>query len=364
MLDFFKRALRKPRAKVYGLDHAVLNIQLPQQSMWMNMGYWEDTNNFPEACQALLDQVLTAALSAEKASAVRILDVGCGCGDQSLYLMKSLNGSSIFHSGPKSGARTGARAVTSASVSNTPFDIQPPESGLRSRHSKTKLQYSSSIRLDSYIGITLEPAQAALGSNRIHDMQRDNKNSTQAEIFCADAAVPSSWTGELKKSINTLADASSKQHENQKEDTSTWLLALDTMYHFRPSRLPLLTYAHNNFNASFMAFDLILSNSITWYEKILLRLVCWSTNSPFGNFVSEKEYVDLLVTAGYNPAFIEIRDISQHVFGGLADYIKRRVEEARPFGINMGKFRAARFAFAWWAKRRVVRGIVVVARRE
>ncbi|KAJ5373450.1 hypothetical protein N7517_005456 [Penicillium concentricum] len=361
MLDFLKSALRKPHANVYGLDHAVLNIQLPAQSMWMNMGYWEYTNDFPEACQALLDQVLTAALSTEKASALRILDVGCGCGDQSLYLTKILHGSSsTSHSGPESGTETGT--ATPASISSTQSDIQPSVSGLRSRHSKTKLQSSSSLRLDSYIGITLEPAQAALGSRRIQETRRDSEESIEADIFCADAAVPSSWTGELKKSITTLADASTKQNEN--EDISTWLLALDTMYHFRPSRLPILTYAHNSLNASFMAFDMILSNSITWYEKILLRLVCWGTNSPFGNFVTEKEYVELLVTAGYNPAFIEIRDVSQHVFGGLAGFIKRRVEEARPFGIKMGKYRAARFSFAWWAKGRVVRGIVVVAKKE
>ncbi|CRL19639.1 unnamed protein product [Penicillium camemberti] len=36
MLGFLKRALRKPHTNVYGLDHAVLNIQLTQQSMWMN----------------------------------------------------------------------------------------------------------------------------------------------------------------------------------------------------------------------------------------------------------------------------------------------------------------------------------------
>ena len=41
MLDFIKRAFRKTPAKLYGLDHAVLNIQLPPQSMWMNVGYWE-----------------------------------------------------------------------------------------------------------------------------------------------------------------------------------------------------------------------------------------------------------------------------------------------------------------------------------
>ncbi|KAJ6123760.1 hypothetical protein N7471_011077 [Penicillium samsonianum] len=361
MLEFLKRALRKPRANVYGLDHAVLNIQLPQQSMWMNMGYWEYTNDFPEACQALLDQVLTAALLTEKASAIRILDVGCGCGDQSLYLMKILNGScSTSQSDLESGTGTGK--APPASIFSIPSDTEPSESGLRSRHSKTKQKSCSMLRLDSYIGITLEPAQAALGSRRIHHMQRESENFIQADIFCADAAVPGAWTGELKKSITALEDASTKQNEN--EDTSTWLLALDTIYHFRPSRLPLLTYAHNTLNASFMAFDLILSNSITWYEKLLLRLVCWCTNSPFGNFVSEKEYVELLVTAGYNPAFIEIRDVSQHTFGGLADFIKRRVVEARPFGIKMGKFRVARFVFGWWAKGRVVRGIVVVARRE
>ncbi|KAJ5402858.1 uncharacterized protein N7487_008754 [Penicillium crustosum] len=361
MLDFLKRALRKPHTNVYGLDHAVLNIQLTQQSMWMNMGYWEYTNDFPEACQALLDQVLTAALSTEKASAVRILDVGCGCGDQSLYLTKALNCSS---SKSQFSSESGTGTATPASVSSIPSDIQPSKSGLRHRHSKTNLPSSPLVRLDSYIGITLEPAQAALGSSRLHHMQRESEDFIQADIFCADAAVPSSWTGELKKSITALEEASNKPNGNENEDTSTWLLALDTIYHFRPSRLPLLTYAQNTLNASFMAFDLILSNDITWYEKILLRLVCWGTNSPFGNFVSEEEYVKLLVTAGYDPGFIQIRDVSQHVFGGLAGFIKRRAEEARPFGIKLGKFRAASVVFGWWAKGRVVRGVVVVARKE
>lgn len=41
MLGFVKRLLGGARNDVYGLDHAVLNVQLPPQSMWMNMGYWE-----------------------------------------------------------------------------------------------------------------------------------------------------------------------------------------------------------------------------------------------------------------------------------------------------------------------------------
>ena len=28
-------------SKIYGLHHAILNIDVPPQTMWMNMGYWE-----------------------------------------------------------------------------------------------------------------------------------------------------------------------------------------------------------------------------------------------------------------------------------------------------------------------------------
>lgn len=34
-------ALFTRRKDLYTLDHAVLNIQLPPRTMWMNMGYWE-----------------------------------------------------------------------------------------------------------------------------------------------------------------------------------------------------------------------------------------------------------------------------------------------------------------------------------
>lgn len=27
--------------KLYGLDHAILNVEVPPRQMWMNMGYWK-----------------------------------------------------------------------------------------------------------------------------------------------------------------------------------------------------------------------------------------------------------------------------------------------------------------------------------
>ena len=29
------------KKKIYGLHHAILNIDVPPKTMWMNMGYWE-----------------------------------------------------------------------------------------------------------------------------------------------------------------------------------------------------------------------------------------------------------------------------------------------------------------------------------
>ncbi|KAJ5320403.1 hypothetical protein N7508_000686 [Penicillium antarcticum] len=339
MLEFLKRGFQKPPAKLYGLDHAVLNIQLPPQSMWMNMGYWEHTNDFPTACEALLEQVVTTALSTENASYVRILDVGCGCGDQSLYLHRTL----------------GTSSPTSTGFGSP--DVQVSRQGLRFRHPGTEGLPSSLPNLESYIGITLEKAQASFGSSRLRDLQSESSTANiPAEIFCADAGNPKCWTGDLKVSVTALETTSPTP------ESSTWLLALDTMYHFRPTRLPLLTYAQNNLNANLMAFDLIMADNIPWHQNLLLRVLCWLTNTPFGNLVSRSEYVDMLLSAGYDRSQIEMRDVTKFCFPGLADFIERRVGEGVSFGLKMGKFKVARLMFAWWARGDIVRGVIVVAR--
>ena len=38
IVRFFARVDEK---KLYGLDHAILNLEVPPPSMWMNMGYWK-----------------------------------------------------------------------------------------------------------------------------------------------------------------------------------------------------------------------------------------------------------------------------------------------------------------------------------
>ncbi|KAJ5570449.1 uncharacterized protein N7459_009879 [Penicillium hispanicum] len=343
MLGFLKRVVSAPRPELYGLDHAVLNMPLPSPTMWMNLGYWESTTDFAEACQALLDQVLASSLWPDKAQSVRVVDVGCGCGDQSLYLASLARDASPSTKNPASASGSKATEAPSPAIRpRIPHASAPP-------------------LIDDYIGITVEPAQAAFAKKRLQSSHQGLQGATSrssAKIFCADAADPTSWSGDLEASINDLIGTS------QAPNTATWLLALDAVYHFRPSRLPILQYACSTLHASFMAFDLILADGASWWDRLLLRLVCWVTGAPFSNFISQGDYVQMLVTAGYDPSLVEMRDISGHVFSGLAGFLERRVSEARPFGLKMRKYSAAKRVFGWWARSGVVRGVVVVARRS
>ncbi|KAJ5907898.1 hypothetical protein N7495_000580 [Penicillium taxi] len=334
----------KPSAKLYGLDHALLNVELPPKTMWMNMGYWESTSEFPKACQALLDQVLAAGLQKEKSQSVRLLDVGCGCGDQSLYLTS---------------LRKSAYATINSSSTSSFQNISTSYSADSIPRSRIQESDESSLLIDTYIGITLEPAQASLAQQRVESSQVALKSTSKGpvpRIFCANASDPKSWSENLQDSISVLAKSS------QDPDTSNWLLALDTLYHFRPSRLPILHYTCNTLHASFMAFDLILQDDVHWFQRLLLRLFCWVSSAPFGNMIPKDQYMQLLMDAGYDSSRIEITDISSHVFAGLSNFLDRRVKEAEPFGFKMGKYRAARKVFGWWAKSGIVRGVVVVAR--
>ncbi|KAJ3281100.1 hypothetical protein HK104_000217 [Borealophlyctis nickersoniae] len=74
----------------YGLDHALLNLRI--DSLWLNMGFWKDTTEFPEACRALAKLV---ADNARIENGCRIMDFGYGCGDQDLFICDSYPPSTV-----------------------------------------------------------------------------------------------------------------------------------------------------------------------------------------------------------------------------------------------------------------------------
>ncbi|KAL4906385.1 hypothetical protein BDW74DRAFT_131846 [Aspergillus multicolor] len=321
---------------LYGLDHAVLNVPVPPSSMWMNLGYWKDTTDFPTACAALLDQVLiTASLLDENGDATShsvgkklgLLDVGIGCGDQSVRIL-----------GYKRRMRGGLAANDIADVDGKVSDATKP-------------------LFDSYVGITSIPIQAQFAKQRIEGEQSLLK--PRAQIFCADAANPLSWDTNMKASLPPSSSA--------QEAEENWLLALDTLYHFSPSRAPLFKYTHSTLHASIMAFDLLLPTpKPSFWARLMLRILCLFAGTPYTNFLTQDEYTALLVDAGYDLSKITFRDISDDVFHGIAGYINSREEVLKAYGLGgskgMKKYGGAGKLFGWWARTGVVKGFIIVAR--
>lgn len=295
-----------------------------------------------QACRDLLDQVLKTARFSRKLDASEsfkgirkskcLIDLGFGCGEQTIYLTSAIP---IRNTDTEWWATSGPRDCP---------------------------------RLDAYVGITLDEKQYRFAQERIRDpliewkrrmAYRDpNKDAwgkhVVPKLFCADAANPEAWSENLKWSIQS-AVKNTEEH---------WVLALDTAYHFSPSRWPMIHYAFHTLNASFMGFDLCISPTISSHQKVLLRILTRLMGAPWANFITPDEYRQKLVEVGFDDSQITIRDISDDVFGPLARYLEGQDRRLRVIGYGLGPFNVARLMFKWWGESGAVRGIIVVAKKQ
>lgn len=264
----------------YALDHALLNLQLPPPTMWMNMGWWDTTTStLPEASENLLRRLLQAA---DIPTGSRILDLGFGCGDQSLVLQRSFE----------------------------------------------------------YSGITLSSVQFDTAQRRLPH---------GSDIFCGDAARPEMWPDKLVQKTGESTD---------------WVLALDCMYHFRPSREGTVRVAGQKLQAGLAAFDLFRAQDVSRWQMALLRVVCWMADLPWANMCTAEEYRDMLVKVG-GYADVEIEDISANVYAGLAGFIKKRDRDLKDIGVSggVGRYTGAAKLFGWLGTTGLIRACLVVARK-
>lgn len=274
-----------------------------------------------EACRDLLKLVLAeagVATTAENNPSRFLIDVGFGCGDQTIHLMSD---------------------KPIRPCDQLWWDAQEPQ-----------------VYFDQYVGITQNRSQCQYAEERVGELKRSLAAGKTSDIalFCADAARPEQWSDDLRSAI---AIAQSKSQE-------TWLLALDTAYHFSPSRWVLIEHARRSLDASFMAFDLCLSPSATILQKVSLRLLTTIMGAPWVNFIRPDAYRQKLEDIGYDHNAIEIIDISEHVFAPLAEYMDEQERRLQMLGLGLGSFKAAKSLFRWWGSKGVVRGIVVVARHQ
>lgn len=208
----------------------------------------------------------------------------------------------------------------------------------------------------AYVGITLDSPQFCIAQERLGPTQ-SNTDAT-FKIYCADAGKPASWSLETRNAVSSAC-----QKINEKRDHENWLLGLDALVHFRPSRWPVIEYANRELDASLMAYDLCVAENLSLRQRIIIRIMAFFGQSPCQNFVTIQEYRERLIVAGYAPDKIEIRDISEYVFDPLARFLRKRDVELGQYGLSIGRFRYAARMFAWWARTGVIRGCIIIARK-
>ncbi|KAF6808834.1 hypothetical protein CSOJ01_07302 [Colletotrichum sojae] len=311
---FFIAARLLQKNDIYDADHWKLNVKVPFTTMWMNMGYWTDADgnpirDFEQACRNLLHEVLSDAgilRNDSSTSKLSILDLGIGCGDQSWELARLASESSrdSFH----------------------------------------------------YVGLTLNEMQFRMAAQKPYGKLKKAGSDVHSSVgvFQADAARPEVWSRHVAAAVESLAA----------EEADRWVFGLDSLYHFSPSRKPIMKFAATDFDASFMAFDLLLNDNASVKESIIVRLVGLAMKCPLGAFVTEAEYRRQLSEAGYDERYIQTRDVTDHVFSGLARHIDSQGEALKPYGISLAKYKVAWKMFAWFAKSRALKATIVVARRK
>ncbi|EHK50212.1 hypothetical protein TRIATDRAFT_184786, partial [Trichoderma atroviride IMI 206040] len=292
---------------VYGLGHWKLNVKAPFPSMWMNLGYWQ-VFHLDEAARNMLLHILKAAgLVSNKTArnSVAVLDVGFGCGDQTVALAEL---------------------------------IQAPSRPLR------------------YVGLTLNETQRQAAQQRLDAslVAADSKHvdNLSIKLFQADAAKPQSWDKAITTAVDTLSDKASER----------WLLGLDCLYHFSPSRKPIFQHASQTLDANVMAFDLILGDNTTLWQTLAVRLLGFILLCPWQTFLTEAQYREQLVECGYDRGGIEIQDVSDHVFAGLAGFLQRQDAALKPYGISLTGYSAVGRVYDWFDRTRVLKGVIVVGR--
>ncbi|KAL6872742.1 hypothetical protein J3F83DRAFT_730869 [Trichoderma novae-zelandiae] len=265
----------------------------------------------------MLRQLLQAAGLVSNAASVAVLDVGFGCGDQTVALAQLINASSrprFRYVGLTLNATQlqEAQQRLDAALSHEPHDTSSPSS-------------TTSLSL--------------------------SKSSFQ--LFQADAAQPPSWPPAVLSSVTSLADPSFSER---------WLMGLDCLYHFSPSRKPILALAAQTLRANVVAFDLILSDSASVWETLAVRVLGFVLLCPWRTFLTESEYREQLVQCGYDADQVEIRDVSDHVFGGLAGHLRKQDAALRPYGISLTAYALVGRVYGWFDRTRVLKGAIVVGR--
>ena len=257
-------------------------------------------------------------------------------------------------------------------IDSTQFDFAQQRSSslaLTPGHAQTK--HDDHPIIEEH-GDSFPPDQSQLLQKKLesHVEELEGKKTKSIKLFCADASKPERWSAEIKQAIKPDLLRLMRGEEQSMEEVLakvrkqvTWILALDTLYHFSPSRQPIFNHSFQNLHASIMAFDLILGHQATVFEQLCMCVLALLMGCPVRNFMTMDEYKTQLLQAGYEEEKIKITDMSEHVFAGLAEYIEKRDADMKSyFGRGIGAYKVFGRILRWWIESGVIKGCIVIAK--
>ncbi len=290
---------------------------------------------------------------------IKLIDLGFGCGDQTIEITKNyptLASSYIGLTIDPTQHEFAHQRLSSLGLLQSPSLITDTPSNHPNQEEQAELDKYPSHQTD-------------LLHQKLEDHAKElNGKEKDVNLFCADAAQPAKWTHELKEAIKPnlakrLRGNSQKSSLSKLRKQETWVLGLDTLYYFSPSRQSIFNHTHQKLQASIMASDLIFGEGTTLIERTCMRIIALFMSCPMGNFMTAVEYRKQLLQAGYEEDKVEISDISEYVFRGLADYLKKRDEELEMYlGRGFVAYKVSEWLLRWWARSGIVRACIVVAK--
>ncbi|EIM92462.1 S-adenosyl-L-methionine-dependent methyltransferase [Stereum hirsutum FP-91666 SS1] len=242
---------------------------------WLNMGFWKDTDRFPEACEALALRLVHASRSKEGG---RVLDVGHGSGDSLLL----------------------------------------------------QVSHPSVPRPSLLVGITSLPQHHKRSEARLlRALEQSGAKDINTHLFQSDAV----YIVDSRSKLGSRVDV----HPLSPSSPSTFdtIVALDCAYHFHTRALFLQqSFAKLSPGGHIALADIYFASTtkstppskttsplrpsypITFFLSTLLRVI------PRENVVTKAQYIAEMERVGY--VDVEIDDITEYVFPGFVRFLSGR----------------------------------------
>ncbi|KIR40088.1 hypothetical protein I307_04812 [Cryptococcus deuterogattii 99/473] len=254
------------------------------------MGWWKNTDIFPEAAEALAEKLLELAQEGGYQGGGNVLDMGHGAGESLLLHLSQENPPSQLHALTSLSSDTAvSKAVVQSTYPNTSTHVE-------------FYTFSAQFRPGKVVGHPLDPMKGFLGEQSSQRFFEEDE-STEGE------------------------DGADEPLEDRRQSSSKYDLVyiLDSIYHYPPSLPSFLASLRNVLHSSSLVVytDILPPANLS---KINAYLLSRLLSVPWPNLTSRPrnvaEYKAQLETGGWENVMVE--DWSDGVWNGLSNNLKAR----------------------------------------